>query len=137
MDKERLLHYLGPLYSTEEHLNFLCALTHEANEQWWRDPKNGNVLNRNTGELLMLCVSELAEALEGHRKGLKDDGLPQYDMFHVELVDCLIRVFDILGHARINYNLNPGQIYIDKMKYNAQREDHKPENRVKDGGKKY
>lgn len=28
---------------------------------------------RNTGELLMLCVSELAEALEAHRKSKKAD----------------------------------------------------------------
>lgn len=120
-----------------EAFNQLCDITHRANEQWWRDPNNGSLLKRNFGEMLMLCTSELAEAMEGHRKGLKDDKLPEYDMADVELVDCIIRLFDILGQAMKWRTINPGQIYVDKMKYNAQRADHKPENRIKEGGKKY
>lgn len=59
-------------------------------------------LQRNIGELLMLCVSELSEALEGHRKNLQDDKLPQYKMFDVEIVDCFIRMFDIFGGFNIS-----------------------------------
>jgi len=46
----------------------------------------------------MLTTSELAEALEGDRKNLMDDKLPQYKMFDVEIVDTFIRLFDIAGH---------------------------------------
>lgn len=89
--------------------------------------------DRNTGELLMLCVSELAEAMEGHRKSLPDDKLPHRSMFEVELADCLIRIFDLAG-AR---GLDLQGAYEEKMAYNAQRADHKIEQRLQPGGKAY
>lgn len=89
--------------------------------------------NRNVGELLMLCVSELAEALEGNRKGLMDDKLPRRKMFEVELADCLIRIFDLCG----GMGLDVGAAFVEKMAYNAQRADHKIENRLMEGGKAY
>jgi len=52
----------------------------------------------------MLCVSELAEAMEGHRKGLMDDKLPHRKMAEVELVDFLIRAFDMAGGLRWDIN---------------------------------
>lgn len=88
---------------------------------------------RNVGELLMLCVSELAEAMEGHRKGLQDDKLPHRTMFEVELADCLIRIFDLAGA----HGLDLEGAYQEKRLYNAGRADHKIENRLKPGGKKY
>lgn len=100
---------------------------------WWKDPATGEKVERNTGELLMLCVSELAEAMEGDRKGLKDDKLPDRDMLEVELADCLIRIFDMAGGLGLDV---PGAL-VAKLKYNAERADHKPENRAKEGGKKY
>ncbi len=42
----------------------------------------------------MLAVSELAEAMKGHRQDLMDDKLPHRKMFEVELADALIRIFD-------------------------------------------
>lgn len=54
-------------------------------------------------------------------------------MFDVEIVDCFIRLFDIASGLSINL----GEVYEAKMAYNAQRADHKLENRIKDGGKKY
>lgn len=107
---------------------------HEANKKWWTHLDTGEYpMQRNTGELLMLCVSELAEAMEGHRKGLKDDKLPHRDMIDVELVDCFIRIADLMGARNIDFET----IYQEKMAYNAQRADHKPENRKLAGGKKY
>lgn len=103
------------------------------NEKWWFDIETGQPLKRNVGELLMLCVSELAEAMEGDRKDLMDDKLPQYKMFDVEIADTFIRLFDICG-AR---NINIDEIVEAKLAYNAQREDHKVEARLKAGGKKY
>lgn len=48
-------------------LNTLSQQIHEANRKWWFD-KEGNKLTRNKGEMLMLVVSEIAEAMEGERK---------------------------------------------------------------------
>jgi hypothetical protein len=75
----------------------------------------------------------LSEALEGHRKDLQDDKLPNRKMVEVELVDCMIRIFDM--GAGLGMDLEGA--YQEKMAFNAARADHKPENRVLPGGKKY
>lgn len=31
---------------------------------WWNDPRTGEPIQRNTGEMLMLITSEVAEAME-------------------------------------------------------------------------
>ncbi len=118
---------------TSAPLNALSVRCHEANRRWWLDLQTGEFKERNVGELLMLCVSELAEAMEGHRKDLMDDKLPHRKMFDVELADCLIRIFDLAGALGVNLD----GAFEDKMQYNAIREDHKTENRLKEGGKKY
>jgi NTP pyrophosphatase (non-canonical NTP hydrolase) len=131
-------------------LNDYARECHEANIKWWvnvllpckqchgagcqechgtgYEPKD-----RNTGELLMLIVSELAEAMEGHRKELADDKLPHRKMFEVELADALIRIFDMAA-AR---GLDLQGAYEDKMRFNAIRADHKIEQRRQPGGKAY
>lgn len=146
-------------------LNELARICHKANEKWWLDlsraclncagrgvvnhaPDTGGITliecpvcvglchprkERNVGELLMLCVSELAEAMEGDRKSLPDDKLPHRKMFDVELVDCFIRLFDLCG-AKVP---ELGEIFIEKMAYNAQRADHSIAGRLAEGGKKY
>lgn len=114
-------------------VNELSRVCHEANKNWWKDPATGNAKERNVGELLMLTVSELAEALEGHRKNLQDDKLPHRKMFEVELADTLIRIFDIAG----GLGLDLGGAFIEKMQYNAHRADHKVEQRLAPGGKSY
>lgn len=114
-------------------INVLAKQVHEANKKWWIDPHTLEKKERNVGEMLMLCVSELAEALEGHRKNLMDDKLPHRKMLEVELVDCLIRILD-MGHG---LELDLGGAYEEKMRYNAEREDHKLEFRAKPGGKAY
>lgn len=100
---------------------------------WWSDPKTGERIQRNTGELLMLVVSEVAEGMEGHRKGLKDDALPHRDMLEVELADAVIRIFDLAGSK--GYDL--GTTISEKLAFNLNRPDHKPAARLADGGKKY
>lgn len=93
----------------------------------------GEPIARNVGELLMLATSELAEALEGHRKSLMDDKLPHRLMFEVEIADCVIRLLDIAG----GMDLDLGGAFEEKMAYNAQRADHKVESRRLADGKKY
>ena len=121
------------MLTIEKVLNLAAEEVHKANERWWRDLTTNARIERNVGELLMLCVSELAEALEGHRKDLMDDKLPKRKMFEVELADTLIRIFDIAG----GLGLDLGGAFKEKMEYNAIRADHKREARLADGGKKY
>lgn len=82
---------------------------------------------------LMLTVSELSEAMEGHRKGLQDDKLPHRDMLTVELADAVIRIF----HLADRLGADLGGALVEKLVFNTQRTDHLPENRAKPGGKKY
>lgn len=100
---------------------------------WWNDPKTGKPVSRPVPEMLMLCVSELAEAMEADRKDLMDDKVPARKGLEVELADCVIRIFDMASGLGLDL---PGAI-VDKLAYNAERSDHRPENRVKAGGKKY
>lgn len=103
---------------------------------WWTDLATGADLRgspprRNIGEMLCLIHSEISEAMEGARKGLYDDKLPHRPMLEVELADAVIRIFDMAGGLRLDL---PGAI-VEKLAYNAQRADHKPEHRAQPGGK--
>jgi len=122
------------LNASEPTINDIALAIHTANHQWWHD-ENGKRLDRNVGELLMLNVSELAEAMEGHRKGLRDDHLPQYPMFDCEIADTLIRAFDMAGSQLMSHPI--GEVFARKLEYNRTRADHKWEARNAVGGKKY
>ena len=87
---------------------------HEDNKAkgWWDS-------ERNTGELLMLMVTELAEAMEEYRNG-KDmfymqDGKPEG--LGVELADCVIRILDMCE----GFNINLSQLIDIKLTYNRTR----------------
>lgn len=101
---------------------------------WWSDLANpGQPKRRNVGEALMLVVSEIAEAMEGHRKDRRDDHLPDRPSVEVELADAVIRIFDLAGGLGLDM---PGAI-VAKMQYNAQRADHDTAARQAPGGKTY
>ena len=106
-----------------------------ASSGWWTDLKTGEDLSgkKNIPELLCLIHSEISEAMEGHRKGLMDDKLPHRPMLEVELADAAIRIFDMAG----GMGLDVAGAIAEKLAYNAKRADHKPENRVAEGGKKF
>lgn len=76
-----------------------CADIHAGNVAagWWSDPRTGDPLKRNVGELLMLCVSEVCEGADGLAGNLMDDKLPKRQMIEVELADFNIRLFDLGG----------------------------------------
>jgi NTP pyrophosphatase (non-canonical NTP hydrolase) len=119
--------------SVQGALNQLARECHEANQKWWHDPETGARLDRNKGELLMLIVSEVSECMEGERKDLMDNHLPNRKMAEVELADILIRVFDYAG--AFGYDLD-GAV-VEKRMYNAKRADHTAEARLRADGKKW
>lgn len=80
---------------------------HINNARWWHDLETGEPLARDPGEISMLMISELAEAMEGIRKNLQDDKLPQYKMEHVEIVDALIRALDARRGYKIEAPFDP------------------------------
>lgn len=125
---------LPHLEETEDAARVLTAACHGRawNAGWWHDIQSGEKLNRNVPEMLCLIHSEISEGLEGYRKDAMDDKLPHRKMLEVELADAAIRIFDLAG----GLGLDIGGAIAEKMAYNANRADHKPENRAAAGGKK-
>lgn len=117
-------------------LNHLCKVVHKQNVDagWWSELATGESIleTRNKGELLMLVVTELAEAYEGIRKNLQDSHLPHRPSVEVELADTLIRIFDFAGA----YGLDLGGAVLEKLEYNKTRADHTREHRLSPNGKK-
>jgi hypothetical protein len=125
--------------------NFCHQLAEESG--WWRDLHTGTPLTSrvfgatrdprdlrvNVPEKLMLIVSELGEAMEAFRKNLADDKLPHRMGLEVELADAVIRIFDLAG----GIGLDLPTAIVEKLRFNTERADHKPENRLKEGGKAF
>lgn len=82
-------------------LNEYAKECHTANAKWWVNIDTGEPLNRNKKELLMLIISELAEAMEGERKNLMDDKLPHRKMAEVEMADAFIRICDFSAGFKV------------------------------------
>lgn len=128
--------------------NFLNTMANEIhqfniNAGWWTEEEKGwvydlmgNGKNKKLGAMMVatkLCLShsEISEALEGARKGLMDDHLPDRPAVEVEIADTIIRLLDLAGAM----NLDVGGALAEKFEYNAVRADHKKENRDNAGGK--
>lgn len=82
-------------------LQLLCYDVHKENEKWWLSLDTGEPIDRPIGQMCMLMVSEVAEAMEGARKGLQDDKLPHRPMLEVEMADVVIRLADLAGALRL------------------------------------
>jgi hypothetical protein len=129
-------HQIMRLYDTTQLTNLIlyCHAAAVASG-WWHDPKTGEPLELNVGERIALSHSELSEALEGARKGLPSDHLPGVSMFEEEIADTFIRLGDLLGGTGMEHSIV--HTILRKVKYNLERADHKPENRLKEGGKEF
>lgn len=144
IDKDLLREFHAQAASIMPHaINELSRRCHAAsyNAGWWHDPMSGVGYKPGdnpegasqilidvkaaffpyvVGTKLMLMVSEVAEAMEGHRKGLSDDKLPHRSMIEVELADALIRICDLAGAL----GLDLGGAVVEKMGFNLSRPDH-------------
>lgn len=116
-------------------INSLRDTCYEASKEsgWHTDLKTGELIERNKAEMLCLIHSEISEAMEGERKDLMDDHLPNRKMAEVEMADAVIRIMDYCG--RWNYDI--GGAIEEKLTYNKTRADHKIKNRKSDGGKAF
>lgn len=133
-------------YNIDLGVSTLQAACHTSsyNAGWWQDLSTGVDFREEArkgtrlgkalvAEKLVLTHSEISEALEGYRKGLLDDKLTHRPALEVELADAIIRIMDLAGAL----NLDMAGAIIEKMDYNAQRPDHKIENRMSEGGKSF
>ena len=106
---------------------------------WWSCPKTGEpstqeyIKSSLIPQKLLLIHSEISEACEADRKGLKDSHLPHRDGVEVELADAVIRCFDLAG--ALGYDL--GAAIAEKMEFNAGRVDHTAAARSGENGKRY
>lgn len=126
-------------------LDFYRDLCHgrSVDAGWWKDLDNvlevtptehhARIINWYLASKIALIHSEASESLEGLRKGVPDDHLPQYSMEFVEMADLLIRIFDYCGKCAIPID----EIVFAKLAYNADRADHKIEAREAEGGKSF
>lgn len=130
MTQEYFTRYIDTLNSLAKDIHFDNVVA-----GWWTDLVSGESIieTRNVGEILMLIVSEVAEAMEGHRKNLMDDKLPHRPMLEVELADAVIRIFDLAAAKGFDI----GGAIAEKRMFNAHRPDHKLHNRLAEGGKAY
>jgi len=114
-----------PLWSSIESLMILCHL--RSVQAGWHDRPV------EKGTQIALIHEELSEALRGVRTGSQDKHLPHRLSEEVEMADAVMRICDYCGA----HGLDLAFAIMEKLEYNLHREDHKREEREKEGGKKF
>lgn len=139
-------------------INQLVDVFHLANKEagWWDKTKDqkiaeeslkedGHLMSTDTQLLLkrivdkercpytmqVLIISEVIEAMEGVRKNLMDDKLPEHSMEGVEMADVFLRLLDYCGGRGIDL----GKLVTKKAIFNMTRKDHTKEARSGKNGK--
>lgn len=87
----------------------------------------------STENQLLMIVRHIANAMEGNRKNSNHDIWPERKRFDIGLVMALRDVYKVADQ----FAWNLAEIIDAKRDFNAHREDHKVENRLKEGGKAY
>jgi NTP pyrophosphatase (non-canonical NTP hydrolase) len=86
------------------------------------------------GLKLALIMGEAGEALEAVRKNMgPDEHIPDFSAEEAECADAVLRLMNYATYR----GLRLAGAIIAKNEYNRTRADHKPENRAKEGGKKF
>jgi NTP pyrophosphatase (non-canonical NTP hydrolase) len=127
-------------------MNKFFALCHQRSYDagWWHSTSGSPYLQKVGGNIveynehivptkLMLIASEIAEAMEAHRKSAMDEKLPNRTGIECELADAVIRIGDLAAAL----DLDLAGAIKEKMAFNLVRPDHKILNRRKAGGKRY
>lgn len=101
-------YYVITHHGEEKHMQDLIELSKRIHKQnvelgWWDNERSINTM-------ICLLHSELSEAMEGDRKNLMDDKLPEYPMFWVELADFCIRCLDWYGATGSDEHREPNQL---------------------------
>lgn len=118
----------------KESINELVSVCfNNAREAGWHKEVTPDVEGYLKCTQLMLMVSELGECMEGVRKDKMDDHITTRTAEEMELADLIIRACDYAGR----WKLDLGGAVVAKLEYNKSRLDHRPENRQKEGGKKF
>lgn len=125
-------------------VNTLITACHGAavRSGWHRDrrsnlPRTAEQHDEAYPRYCMLAVSEIAEAMEGHRTSAMDDKLTHRPQMEVEWADLLIRAADTAGVMDAHFGMDVASAVVEKLAFNSIRKDHSPEERAKSGGKKY
>lgn len=111
MDYNKQLEGMSPSIVTN--INMLVEITSGiAREKGFHDVSNGFIHDA------ALVITEVAEAIEGFRRGTKpDEHVPELSNVEIELADAVIRIFDMAGR----YKLNLGDAIVKKSCYNTTR----------------
>lgn len=140
MEKRIAGHFYDNVEESAQKLQDVCHRLAK-DSGWWTDLQTGETTitgsnedpKVNVPEKLCLIHSEVSEGMEGFRKSLMDDKLPDRPMLEVELADVVIRCFDLAG----GIGLDLAGAIAAKLYYNQSREDHKIANRKAENGKKF